>query len=676
MSKKTKETIRIQEAMDNLTALAALEPGDLTPIGIVHGTKVVTEGAELPKKGAVWLSAEGSEAILEVLDLSYEALLAHLETLALQSGGKEEAGIAALMTLAAEAAEKLEPYLLLRLEKPLAKPIQHRSSFIALQGFYRSYKEKMEEESTLEEQEEKALEEALKGDRDYELFSLSTEEGEPYYDPSKLQKIRLTVHFETDGESFEEDPLLQVRAMLDRDLHATARQILDQCFPYLRDFFHAHRKFPDQDLAQALSMAILSLFLASDGRHLIQNTAQKSCLLYFKDFHRFLRRALKTDSYQKWIAYPPEKSETEAHLFLFLAHLLSRAFFTRPGGVKQELIGLIHRSARRGEEIERKKGIRHSRQEENWARLASEDASLRALLARFPDGPLFKILDVIREQKESGSEMVFDPIAQENFPAKLYDFRMGKKSVHVLRVPSPTRQALVQKAFIVDEFRGFLRSLCEKKQKHLYLLVNLQDDQKETSYPRVKEIEALAKSAEFRDQIAVLSLPQNTPFYLQTGPHLNRGEASSFLKKFLEEIESSDSGYRFPLRWKTEERKAFIHKLLGKVHQEFFGGKKELSRKERQDCIEIVHQFLVWETVKELDADFLSFTCKDGVDAGAAFSASFFVFTKTQSGEKFGTKEEMDHLRWLLYFPALLVRERVIDSERFFRTLSCLELLA
>ncbi len=67
----------------------------------------------------------------------------------------------------------------------------------------------------------------------------------------------------------------------------------------------------------------------------------------------------------------------------------------------------------------------------------------------------------------------------------------------------------------------------------------------------------------------------------------------------------------------------------------------------------------------------LSFTCKDAVDTSAAESAAFYGIVRLLAGGM-KTKEEADFLRYLLYFPALFIRERVIDAERLHTVLSLL----
>src|SRR5438105_14667674 len=135
-------------------------------------------------------------------------------------------------------------------------------------------------------------------------------------------------------------------------------------------------------------MALIALLIAGNPRHLLQNTSGKSCLSYFDDFQRFLRRAMHTSEYQKLIAYPPDSSDKTSQLLIFLTHSLCRAFFVRTTGMKQEAIGLIHRTQRRGEEIKKSKKEPLLKGDSIWNQLYVDDETLRAQLSQFPNGPL------------------------------------------------------------------------------------------------------------------------------------------------------------------------------------------------------------------------------------------------------------------------------------------------
>lgn len=69
----------------------------------------------------------------------------------------------------------------------------------------------------------------------------------------------------------------------------------------------------------------------------------------------------------------------------------------------------------------------------------------------------------------------------------------------------------------------------------------------------------------------------------------------------------------------------------------------------------------------------MSFTCKDGIDTGAAEAAAMYGFTRLLSNNKPWSENERAFFLFSLYGPALLLRHRVIEKGRFERTLTALE---
>ena len=672
MSQKLKETIPIQEAIDNLTAIAAIDLNAPGPIGIIKKHRIVTDEEEFLGPEVEWLSGEGSESILEVLDQTYKAVHDHLihifETGEMDwENDRSVRAIAALMALVGESAEILEKYLEYRLGKPIAK-ITERSEYRSLQEYYQQrFLEQVKSKEPNQTSENIADIDAVRKDRDYELFYIRHEDGAPYFNLDLSRHMRLISDFESAGDTFEEDPLLQVRSMMDRDVQASANQILTKCHRSLEEFYKIFRTMPMSDLAQSLSSAGVALFLAANPANLRQNTNGKTSLSYFEDFHAFLRSAFKTAEYQKMIAYPPEKSDKAAHTLLHLTHALSSQFFRRAGGVKQEAIGLIHRTARRGtkEEMAQKSPT-------FWTQMLFDDENYRSLLAKFPSGPLLKILDLVRN--EETEQVPFDPLAQGNFPMKQFTLDWNEKEVEFLHIPSPTKQTLINKVEISDEFRGLLRYY-QSQGAHKHLLINLQDRTSWKEYARAKALEAMQKNAEFSSVLSVFTLPKATDFYYQNNEYLNINQASEFMAVFLKQLEAPEEcGYSFPSSFKMTELLPFAEAIFPMIHACFFEKKETLTRAAREDFIEIFNHFLILKLLDHIHPTSVSFTCKDAVDTGAAQTAGFYVFLKLLKNE-FKTKEEQDYFRWLLYSPALFVRERAIDSERFLRMLSSLDRL-
>jgi len=681
MAPKVSEIISVKDAMDNISSIASINMESPPPIGIVGETKIVTNEEETELDEIRWLSAEGSDVLLSVLDNTYRSVYQYLRTLHEKNGVNLEAsiekeGISAMMSLVGESAQKMDAYLAFRFDLKLPK-IAGRESFQILQQFYHEKfsggKEAWEstwakEKSPLKANGSELRDfESLLKDREYELFYIADEEGKPYLSDRLLRNIKLTADFDVDGASFEEDPFFQVKAMHDRDLQATAGQILGQCSEEISLFYSVTKKTFGFSCARNLSQALIALFLAANSRHLLQRTTGKTCSQYFHDFQKFLREALSSPEYQKWMTYPPE--EARERLLVALAHKLCFSLVVRSCGVKQEAIGLIHRTARRGGELLPKdlNGGKGS-----WNQLLFDDEKMRTLLDKFPGGPLLKTLDVIRSEQEEGVLIPFDPWIQENLPCSLYSLKKKRQaSINVISFGAPTCQAKISRAEIIDEFRGFLRYLAANQKRHL--LINLQDRLSWQESARSRSLERLQENSAFSSSLLVITLPKNTDFYHQKGSYKDLDDADEFISNFKEQLQNpQESGFFFPPKWNQKELLKFTDKTLDQIHNTVFEGMEMLNRQMREDFIEIFYQLLILETIDRFNVDSMSFTCKDAVDTGSYASGLFYGFLKGYEGD-LETKENLDFLRFLFYWKALSVRERAPGAERFFRVLSALE---
>lgn len=693
MRQKVAELINIKEAMDNLAAIASINMESPTPIGIIGETRIITNRDETESSEVRWLSGEGAESLLAVLDITYRAVYQHLQSLYDNPGmdwesKKSRDGVSAMMCMVGESAHKMNAYLSFRLDYPLSVKVEQREAFRSLQRFYcerfakkfvggvegkDAWERAWHEKHSLLESSGSELKdfESLLLDKEYELFYVANEDGVPYLSERLLRNLKLTVDFDIAGGAFEEDPFLKVKAMQDRDLQASASQVLHECHSEIELFYKGAKKLIQYELGKIVSKAIMALFLASNSRHLLQRTVGKSCYQYFHDFHLFLRHAMKSAEYQKWISYPPGKSEGDANLLILLVHKLCYAFFHRSSGIKQEAIGLIHRTMRRGEELQPRERLQ--KQETAWGQLLFDDEKFRTLLHKFPSGPLLKILDTVRQDQEEGILIPFDPWIQGNLPCRLYSTEAGKKRIDVLAFAAPIRQPMIHRVEIIDEFRGFLRHLASQGKGKKHLLINLQDRLSWRETARSTAIEDLQKNQSFAATLVVLTLPKDTDFYYQRNAFSDITEAAQFLSVFKEQITNPEkSGFYFPCQWKKEALMKFTEVAFSQIHKFVFEEKNTLTRQMREDFIEIFYQMVVVEAMNYFEVDSLSFTCKDGVDTGAYASGLFYGFLKSLEGG-LQTKENLDFLRFLFYWRALSIRERAADPEQFLRSLCALE---
>ncbi len=693
MRQKLVELIDFQDAVNNLVTISSMNMESPPPLGIVDERRFVVDTEDFGGASVQWLSGEGAEEVIRLLDRSYRSLLSHLQMLYDNpeqdwESKKSKEGTASLMVLVGESHQKMNRYLAYRLGDEKFAHLEDSDDLKALQKFYsevfakrfstpiegkEAWREEWDEKSFLAKKREFIDFEEILQDREYELFFLRDDKNEPIFDRKSLQNVKLTVEFDVKHAEFEEDPFLKVRAMQDRDLNVTSQQILRASLHEIEAFYAEFKKMQKSSLSENLSKAVLALFLSANPRHLMTSTSGKTTSSYFRDFYSFLRLSLQSNTYQKWMVYPPEKEKSrDADLMLSLLHKLCFSLISRKGGVKQEAIGLIHRTMRRGGEIQDQKG-KGKEGKGLWDELLLEDEKLRSWLSQFPGGPLLKTVDLIRKEEELEEPIWFDPLFQGNLPIHLFDLQKGKKKVSIYRLPCPTRQLKIDRADVVDEFRGFLRFISHGERKEKHLMVHFQDRLSWKESARSLAIEALQKIPKFASHFFVLTLPKDTDFYHQNKEFENVESADSFLTLFKEILSRpEENGFAFPVQWKKNVVSDFAEEMLPLIHRYFFHRQKNLSRVERQNCIELFYQMLIVKAIDLSGSSSVSFVCKDGVDTSAIAVSAVYGFLKLLSNQM-QKKEEIDFLRYLMYSSALFIRERAVDSERFLVAISLLQ---
>jgi hypothetical protein len=238
----------------------------------------------------------------------------------------------------------------------------------------------------------------------------------------------------------------------------------------------------------------------------------------------------------------------------------------------------------------------------------------------------------------------------------------------MIRLPSPTRQEFVDKAYVVDEFKGFLRhSLKSGVNRHL--LINLQDRTSWKEHSRCLVIEELQLQAEFGQSLIVVTLAVDTEFFYQLPPYYDLNDSLAFISHFKEHLLSDGTGFYFPKAIKEFLFSGGIDTMLAAVHSVVFDNCKTLDRKERLAFIDFFYLILEVKLLDILQPDTFSLTCKDAIDVGMTSSALLFIFLKMAQEEEM-SEEEFQQLNTMLFVPALLIRERPVLEERFNRMLN------
>lgn len=650
MAKKKKGQITVLEAVDTLSHLADLD-------------------VERPEQ-VEWLDPAKVEENQTVIRETFRTINSYLQHM-YQKDRQEltrpqtQKGIHAMMQLAGEAVDKVSQYTEL-FQGAHAKD-ESISEFKKLQQFYQTkvfskiQKESQEEswESEIQggDQERQVLKDLdkVRQDRDYELFYITHDDGTPFYTSNLLRHLRMVGNFD---ETFvaastgdREDIMSRFEMALDRDLHLSAQRLLGECSDLIDLFYKEALNHKDNETVMQVAKSIMALLLAANPKNLKHNSSGKSAMNYWNDFVTYLRLGMETENYAKW--REESKLLDLYQVTLKLMHRMSHALFLRITA-RHEDMELLHKIA--GKTLD----PTHSM----WTSLHEAEKSILHALQNHPSGPLMKTLKMFRQQQE---RMGFDPLLQNNAAGQFFTLTTEDLHTTIIHTPAPIHQVTLDKGEITAEFKGYLHALGDRR--HLY--VNLQDRSSWKEHLRCKLLEDLSQKGEFSETFYLITLPKDTDFYHQIKHYGEMSDAKKFCSTCVEQVlGGTETGFFFPA---GKTPKAWIEPLVKFVHTQFFMGLEKLDRKQRLDFIEILYLFIILRYLDEGKPDVMNFSCKDGIDAGAAASASFYGFTRMLSSKSPWTVHDRDAFLFALFVPALFVRHRSIESSRIHRTLSALE---
>lgn len=692
--RKKQSTLSVLEAVDSLSVIAELNAS--AEKERVEPEEFVEEMPEEHLRKRSWYNSADFSFNMQKVKETFNTLYEYLKNIydsdedALNESHMQK-GIQALMLLSMEAATNLEKYLEQFPEGKSFEKVTEWEEYKQLQQFYLNIivpkmQNKLEQIERWQEdwgvglEDEESLGkkrgiedlEGIRHDKDYELFLIKREDGRPFFTRVLLRHMHLVQQF--DGllvNPPEEDPLSKIRYILDRDLHLTAKDLLHSAAPYIDEFYRMGTKHKDMQLVATMSKALMALMLAANPRNLLHTTLGKCCLNYFADFYLYFRTLISSIEYQRFFERAPPTSERLSHCLINLSHALSVAFFMRQSSL-EDLRSLIRALIERGSKDEEVQSPTHSPLTV-WNTFLDEDEEIRVALKYSPYGPLHNAILVFTEKRQLKG---FDPLFQFNFPYTLYSATNDKISFECVHFPCPTFQDNIKKAEVVGEFHVFLRALNSGKRNQRHLIINLQDRTSWQEYARCNALEELQKKNEYEEALKVVTLATGTDFYRQSGPFAHLDQADLFIDQCKQQLETPEEcGFYLPEEIKNEEWRPFVHEALHAIHELFFGAKEVMVHKNRLDFIEIFYQFLILKCIERIKPDSISFTSKDSVDSGAAFSAEFYGFLRMMNSKESFSEAEKEFMRSLFYAPALLVRQRVIDAQNFKRAISALSII-
>jgi hypothetical protein len=668
-------------------------------VGVAETHDLELQDKKISYQTIHWLHRKDADATISIIKDVFKVILNYLKDYYNQKlpPPKEEhtlEGIKTIMVLVGEAAKKLDKYTAL-FHKTKANSVTNLREYKQLQEYYFSRVTKKIEDGMLskwlfaltqrgwarKEDFETVTEtpaetkhvfvdlDGVKRDADYELFFIRKEDGTRFFNPKLIRNIKLVCNF---GDYFDtgkqtEDPLVDMSIWNDKAYNNCARNILKQMGNKIPRFYHEAFRHKDRELVEMLNKACLALMLAANTENLKKFPATKSCTEYFKDFLAFLREAVHSMDYVKMITYPQKTGGKLSQLLLNMTQSLCMNLMEQQRYYSDHafhLHNLIDKATENRSQEHKKVAESNKR---IWSYLGSDYAALHKYMKAHAYGPLTKVLRVV---EESG-RFSYDPLIQENLPSQQYALYFNDNKIVNLHMPSPTTQEFINKAAVVDEFKAYLRACAHENPEGKLLFINLQDRTSWREHARCAALEALAQNAEFEKVISVVTLAKDTDFYHQLPPYQNENHAALFINQFREQLEDESTGYYFPANVKKALFPHFIDRLLQEIHRVFFSSKNVLTRNQRMDFIELTHQFIELKLIEIVKPTAFCLSCKDGLDNGAASNAMFYAFFRLLKDEPI-TASEREEINLLLYGPSLVVRERIINADRFNRILNAI----
>lgn len=607
-------------------------------------------------------------------------LAAYITEACKNSTDSVDVGLFALRDLALEAADKVDQHPGLFEKEKGQTAFKECPEF---GKFVKSLKKLPEEASSDEEkepfnsgeEEEKILgfEQILK-DSAYELFYMRSATGGPFY------KSELRAHLRKFGQvdqmilaNGDEDPVLKTPWIHDKEIQKMAKKMLDGVRSYIDAFedASASESYGKHPLTLIIYKLIFSLMMAAKEENLIENSSLKTCHLYFVDFQKFLREALSSKEY---LEAPQDLTEKRGESWISrsaqLLQLFCYFFFSQTVD-RKEMVEFIQELIARGN-LPKEYQIQDLAKKTIWNEIEQNDQKIRNLFSRHLNGPILRAIDAIQDGRTYTYK--FDPLARKNYPERLYSIQHQKKTVSVLRLPCPTSQSGINDARVVEEFRGLIDYFATPLENQKILIFNLQDRNSWMEHERSRVLESFQEKARSLRHLVVVSIPKSNDFYEQVDAYANLNDRQLFQKALLQQVESGDEcGFYFPKSIDKKEILHFTGEIIPLIASQFFANKTKLSHKERVDFVELFLNFLMFKILLIIQPGTISFSCKDAIDIGMATSGSFFGFIKEISGYPNWTDGEKEFLLWMLYSPAIRLRDRPIRKEPLERMVSSMD---
>lgn len=671
-----REPTKITEALDALSALAELDKeGEGLELMLIEPQAIPVGDTRI--WGVQWLQEHSADQTVLLVRRLFMVVLAHLRATAekgVPAAQRRRAlrGMVSILATVGETAPKID-HLTRIFYGAQQDLITQTDEYRQLQQFYEAaiaeaepvvpiVVEPFAEAIEVPETETMSELQRVLHDLDYELFLLQDDEGRPFLSSSLRDSTELACDFGIDFESYVgEDPLIWVVSWRDELLQHKAAFMLEQVWAEAQEFYAARQEGGGSALADILNSALIALMLAGKPYNRLSEFAKKAAYRYFHDFQLFLRQALTSRGYERLLTYPPTGEKRLAQALRAMVQALAGALYTarwEAPAACEAIEDLMQREAL---------PLPASRETPLAELLRANYEALRVGLERHPSGPLFKMLDLVRE----GELPPLDLLIEGNVPGALWELQFDGVPMTLLRLPSPTQQTVLNRPVLVEEFKGYLMQGALSYKRHGHLLIDLMSRVDWQQQGRAHLLESLQKYSDLGHQISVVTLASKGEFYEQTARYAGEMPTTEFCAVFESELCDCDGSYSFPDFVRQALFPVFVQGAMQAVARLFFSGKKQLSRGERQVFIDLTHLLIIFKLFDLYHPDDFAFVCKDGVDESMAASAALFLTWHLFRSEGIGV-QQLQQVQQILHAPAILFRERPMQPHVHERMVRCL----
>lgn len=253
----------------------------------------------------------------------------------------------------------------------------------------------------------------------------------------------------------------------------------------------------------------------------------------------------------------------------------------------------------------------------------------------------------------------FSPLNAGNPPQSFPFVSFFGGKLRLLANGSPTIQ--VGPAVIDPLFIGFLKELVARKERYLYIS---NQNGLSSENRRNQLILKLQSDPEFQESFVAVTCAKDSDFYWRTKPLANAAFKESLHRQFFG-LRYEESGCYVPTKLDLEEKCRQLIEILGEL---LLG--QEPNLQEQHAMIDFFYVLLASLVAFETKADFISFTCKDGIDRGMESLSEFLLLWLVVIGFDLDSQVSIEMFTKTLFTRAYWVRKRSINQVRFDRFIS------